>query len=209
MGIFRVSAGVLAGWVVALVLVAVLVAYLVFTAPVRQAGRLVKEVSKIEIGATTVDQFRRQLQEAKLTTISITCQASDCTAAGRAEVPSVSRLHLAPPTGIVVSANFKDGIASEVYVWVEIKDHTTAGVIGPGTGATVHESLQSRSCPEHFCTYVRERSGYPWAVVEMDASAPKEIRDRAFAINVGCLTKMGGCKKVSTILPQVFGKAPR
>lgn len=202
----KASIALLVGWMLAIVLVALLATYFVLTAPVRRARRLLGEIAKVEIGTTTVEQFRRQLQAARLQTSSIACQGSDCTLSERAEVRTTSRLRLAPLTGIVTSVSFKDGIASEVYVWLEILDHNTARGMVPGTGVTVHESLESRSCPDHFCTYVSERDGYPWAVVEMDAAAPKEQRGRAFAINVGCMTKIGGCKRPATILPEVFGK---
>jgi hypothetical protein len=201
-----VKYGIWAGWALAIVLIAVLAAYIFLTAPVRRAGRLLKQLPGIEVGTTTLDQFQRQLQAAGLKA-SVSCQGGDCTFSERSEVRSISKFQFAPPTAILTSVSFKDGVSSEIYVWLEIQDHNTAGAMSPGTGATVHESALSRSCPEHFCTYVSDRSGYPWAVVEVDSAARKEDRARAFALNVGCLIKRGGCKRVGTILPQVFGKA--
>jgi len=204
-----VKFGIWAGWALSAVLITVLAAYIFLTAPVRRADRLLKQVAEIQVGTTTLDQFQKQLRDAHLRTTSVSCQAGECTISERSEVRSVSRFRLAPPAAILTSVSFKDGVSSEIYVWMEVEDDINAGTRGPGTGATIHESALSRSCPEHFCTYVKNRSGYPWAVVEMDAVAAKEDRARAFALNVGCLTKLGGCKRAGTILPEVFGKGGR
>jgi len=198
--------GIWAGWVLASVLIAVLVTYLFLTAPVRRADKLLKQVATIQAGTTTLQQFQSQLRAAHLQPRSFSCQESDCTISERSEVRIIARFRLAPPTAILTSVSFKNGVASEIYVWLEIHDRQAVIPTTPGTGATIHESALSRSCPEHFCTYVTERSGYPWAVVEIDAVARPEDRARAFAVNVGCLTKLGGCKRVGTILPEVFAK---
>ncbi|MGA8430096.1 MAG: hypothetical protein WB729_09765 [Candidatus Sulfotelmatobacter sp.] len=115
------------------------------------------------------------------------------------------KLQLAPLSGIVATVKFKNGIASEIYVYLEIDDRDAAGTMQPGTGATIHLSAQSQSCAQHFCTYLTQRWGYPWAVVEMDSDASKEAQAKALAIKTGCLIKIGGCKKPEVILPQVFG----
>jgi len=175
--------------------VGLVVVYLVLTAPKRRIDRFLKEIAKVEIGATSLQNWREELRAAHLQGSSFSCDGRDCAISEKVQVKALHRLRLAPLSGIAASVTFKDGVASEVNVWFEIDDHNIAGAMEPGTGATVRLSTETESCPQHYCTYVRERWGYPWAVVVMDSAASQDERARAFAINTGCLTRIGGCKK--------------
>ena len=79
------------------------------------------------------------------------------------------------------------------------------GAMYPGTGATVHQATDTRSCNQHYSTYARQNGQHYWAVVTMDSCVLPEDRAKALAINSGCLAKIGGCKSPEGILPQVFG----
>jgi hypothetical protein len=191
----------------ALLVVGLIVGYIALTAPKRRIDRFLTEVANVEIGATKLQDWREQLRAAGLQGASFSCEGENCTISEQAQIKALSTLRLAPLSGVAASVNFKEGIASEIYVWLEIDDHDIAGAMEPGTGATIRLSMQSQSCPQHYCTYVRERWGHPWGVVVMDSAASRKERTRAFAINTDCLTRIGGCKKIETILPQVFGKS--
>lgn len=208
----RIRAGALAGYVTILLLAGFIVSYFFLTAPQRRMQRLLKRLADVEVGTTTIAEWRGRMHADKLDSALLTCGGGNCTFSQKIKISTVSRLRLASPSAIAVSIAFQDGVASEIYVWFEVDDQEVddqkAGKVRePGTGATIHETQQSRSCLQHYCAYVNDRSGYPWAVIEMDSGAPKEDRTKAFAVNVGCLTKIGGCKSVKSILPQVFGKS--
>jgi hypothetical protein len=116
------------------------------------------------------------------------------------------KFHLAPLSGIVASVNFKNGVATEAQILLEIDDRDAGGQNQPGTGATIHWVLHSMSCPQHLCTYLKEKWGYSWAVVELDSDVTKTEVERVFAINTNCLIRIGGCTKIEAILPRVFTK---
>jgi len=179
----------------------------VLTAPKKRMDGFLKEVAKVEIGVTTLQDWREQLRTADIHDGSRSCNGASCTISEKAQIGILSRLRLAPLSGIAVSVSFRNGLASEINVWFEIDDHNIGGAMEPGTGATIRLSSESTSCPQHFCTYLRERWGYPWAVIVMDSGASDNERAKAFAIDMGCLTTIGGCKKPDDILPQVFGKS--
>lgn len=197
----------LAGYTSIVVLTGVIASYFVVTAPQRRMRRVLKELAAVEAGSTTIQSWRSRMRAAKFDTNSLSCQAGTCTFSQKVEVRALSRLRLAPASVISTNLTFNDGIASEIYVWLEIDDQKTGKIMQPGTGVTVHETQQSRSCAQHFCAYVTARAGYPWAVIEMDSAASPDERTKAFAIDIGCLTKLGGCHSARALLPQVFGKS--
>ncbi len=192
--------------ITAFLIVGLAVGYVGLTAPQRRIGRFLEETAKVEIGMTRLNDWREQLQAAHVKDSSVSCDENACRVSEEAQVRMLHRLRLAPLSGISASVTFKDGVASEVDAYLEVEDRDVAGAMEPGTGATIHESTQSRSCPQHYCSYVKERWGHPWGVVEMDSGASGEDRAKAFAINTGCLTRIGGCRKLEVILPHVFAK---
>ena len=100
---------------------------------------------------------------------------------------------------------FKDGIASEIFIWVELEDvpDDSEGIY-PGTGATVHLGAATRSCNPHYSTFVKANNGgRRWRVVRMDSCVLPEERAKALAISSGCLARIGGCKTPEEILPRV------
>jgi hypothetical protein len=202
----RLSGGMLVGYMSIVALAGVIASYFLVTAPQRRMQRVLKELSTVEVGSTTIQSWRSRMRAAKLDPSSLTCQGGTCRFSQKVQVRALSRLRLAPASIISTYLTFNDGIASEIYVWFEIDDQRAGKTMQPGTGATVHETQQSRSCPQHYCTYVTDRGGYRWAVIEIDSAASPDDRAKAFGIDIGCLTKFGGCRSARALLPQAFGK---
>ena len=175
-------------------------------APKRRMDRFLAELSRIEMGSTKFEDWRQRLNDAHIRSASISCNAGDCTIMENAKFQLLHKVRLAPLSGMQATVTFKGGIASEAQVLLEVDDRETAGVMQPGTGVTIAWSLESKRCPQHYCSYVKDRWGYDWGVVEMDSGVSSEQRTKAFAIDTDCLTKIGGCKRVDAILPRVFGK---
>lgn len=81
----------------------------------------------------------------------------------------------------------------------------TAGVMRPGTGATVHQGVVGDTCNQHYSSYTKESDQHYWKVVTMDSCVLRAERAKALAINSGCLSRIGGCRTADAILPKVFG----
>jgi len=189
------------------VTVAVAIIHLVVTLPRRSLDHFLEEVATVEIGKTKFDDWHIQVQRAHLSNWNEICDQSKCRIVWRGENKLLRRLWLSPRTGVEVDVEFKDGIASGIDVWIEIDDASdVAGIMYPGTGVTVHEAKADQLCNSHYSSYVKLRGQQSWGVVTMDSCVFPEDRAKALAINTTCLTRIGGCKKVDEILPQVFGR---
>ena len=189
------------------VALAVAIIYLVAALPRRSLDHFLKQVATVEIGKTRLDEWRIQVDRGRLSNWDETCDHSICSIVWRGENTPLQRLRLSPRTRVEVDVQFKDGIASGIEVWIEIDDASdVSGTIYPGTGATVHEAKANQLCNSHYSSYVKARGQRSWGVVTMDSCVLPEDRARALAINTACLTRIGGCKRVDEILPQVFGQ---
>jgi hypothetical protein len=180
--------------------------YVALIAPRRTLSRLMAELTTVELDKTKLDDLRRLLQRTSHSHARVTCLQDSCGFMMLND--SLHKLRLEPLTAISGEVLFKDGIASEIYVRVEIDDAPDArGVMYPGTGATVHQSDTTKSCNQHYSSWVKQKGRYSWGIVTMDACVLPEDRKKALAINTACLTKIGGCRSVESILPAVFGNS--
>ncbi len=90
----------------------------------------------MEVGKTKLDDWRVGINKAHLSR-SFSCEGQICASEVSFENKLLHRLHLAPRSSVRAEVQFKGGIASEIYVWVEMEDAPdAAGVMYPGTGAT-------------------------------------------------------------------------
>lgn len=181
--------------------------YIVSIIQQRPIHLFLAQIPKIQMGSTTLDEWQLWLRDKGLHDTVLACEAGSCVVSEHKENRLLHKLRLAPLCGITAYVNFRNGIASEVQVLVEIDDRDIGTAKEPGTGATVHWSVQARSCPQHYCTSLKEKWGHTWAIVELDSAVSKTDLDRAFAINTNCLLRIGGCKKGEAILPQIFGQS--
>ena len=115
-------------------------------------------------------------------------------------------LHLAPLTAANATVEFKDGVASEIKVMVEVADAADAtGRMYPGTGATIVQSAEKKSCNQNYISLIKERGTHTWAIVTMDSCVLPPNRAKALDVNSACLARLGGCRTGAAILPSVFG----
>lgn len=183
------------------------VMYLVITSPPRSLRHFLKEIGTVQIGKTTLEDWRKQVAPAHLSNVTFTCIQQACSVSWSGNNRLLHKLRLAPLSGVTASIQFQDGIASDIYIWTEILDAPDArGVMYPGTGATVHQTGDPQVCNKHYFSTVMLRGNREWGTVSMDSCVSSEDRAKALAINTGCLTTIGGCKTAEDILPKVFGR---
>jgi len=190
-----------------IIVVVAAVLYFAVRSPQKELNRFLNQVATVEVGKTELADWRTQLERAHLSNWSMACDQQTCNVGWRGENKLLHELRLAPRSVVECDVQFKNGIASGMDIWVEIDDTADAsGATYPGTGAMVHQPPDSRSCTQHYSTYVKQRGQRYWGVVTMDSCALPEDRAKALAINSGCLAEIGGCKSPEAILPQVFGR---
>jgi hypothetical protein len=189
----------------ATILAVTIALYLVVTSPQRELDRFLNQVAHVEVGKTKLEEWRKQLEQMHLSNWSVSCEQQTCGVGWRGDNTTLYRLRLAPKSTVAAEVGFKDGIASEINVWAEIDGSPdAAGVMQPGTGATVHQAATRGTCSQHYSTYTKQSGRHYWRVVTMDLCVLPEDRMKALAINSGCLTRLGGCKTAEAILPQVL-----
>lgn len=185
-------------------LVAALLWWQVFSVQ-RDTEHLLSVLPSVQVGSTTVEQFR-QMAEAAGVTPQGWCQGDTCAYGLQARNRVLRRLRLAPSTGISITVEFKERVASVVSVWGDIGQFSEIG-----TAMVDEMNYGGRlKCGSPACFGRQDNyPGVPWRVwVKLDATAPVESRKRAFAFNAGCLSRIGGCKNAGELLPSALGPHP-
>ena len=190
-------------------LVGTFAGYLILNWPQREMKRLVIQVASVEVGKTKLDDWHRELEQARVRNWNVSCNHQQtCSIEWQGENKILHSLRLAPSSRVMAVVNFKDGVASEINVWMEIDDAPDVmGVAYPGTGAAVHQAADNRFCNQHYSTYVKQHGPHCWRVVTMDSCVLAEEHAKAFAINSHCLETIGGCKTPEEILPEVLNSS--
>ena len=163
----------------------------------------------VEIGKTSLEDWRRQVERRHLSNVSFKCDQRAYGIGWRGENKLLQRLRLAPNTVVDASVGFKDGIANEIYIAMSTLKRTDQGDWLDDKGVVVRQTSDAPlACDHHYKVDVKQRYGVGdrnWATIAMDSCVSPEDRAKAIAINTGCLTKLGGCKTVEEMIPRVFG----
>jgi len=185
-------------------ILAIIVACVYIWRPRRDLDHFLREVSKVEVGKSTLADWQGQSGQSQLASLMFACN-QDTTCFGlRTENKLLHELRLAPLAVVDVSVAFKDGVASEVYILLVVKGNDDKGQSYGDMGVVVRETTERPSaCHPGYNLLTHQRSGV-WATVGMDSCVSPENRAQALAINTSCLTKIGGCKTVEAMIPRVF-----
>ena len=121
-------------------------------------------------------------------------------------------LHLAPKTGFYVSINVQNDRVTAISS--DLLSITLGGSpLEPAPlGAHVVEDLVKTdpSAPAFLSSLNTDNvAGASTINVALTPSATAEERQSAYDFNLGCLTKLGGCKRAGDFLPRAAGTAPR
>jgi hypothetical protein len=172
-----------------------------------QLDRLLQAVAMIELGKTTLPEWRRQVEHASISDIQFSCRQQICNAKWRKENTLLYKLKLAPPTVADVSIRFTNNTADDVYVLLVTAKQTATGIWRDDVGVVVRESSDDPSaCHPHMDMSRSEhyRGTSSWIAIAMDRCVSAAERARAFAINGGCIARIGGCKTAEQIIPGAY-----
>lgn len=193
--------------------VAVLAAFYFYeaiTMPRRSVDRFIKEADHVEIGKTKLADFRKQMDLAGLSAAALPCGERECGYALQVDNTILNKLRLAPVTVIDCSVTFKDGIASETRIMVGVGARDRSGRLYDDKAVVVRQSaVVPAACHSEYDLTVKRADGAVHgdaASVRMDQCVSRAARSRALAINSACLTRIGGCKTLQQILPQVLAR---
>jgi hypothetical protein len=192
------------------VTVALAIAYVLITAPRRSLDRFLREVSTVEVGKTKLEDWRTKVERAQLSRVTFKCNQQMCDTGWHAENTVLRRLRLAPRSVVDASVGFKDGVASEIHIIFVKSKRDDKGEWHDDEGVAVRQSTDvPSSCHQHYILDVKDRyqaGDRYWATVAMDSCVSPQDRARALRINSSCLTRIGGCKTIESMIPQVFAR---
>ena len=201
---------ILIAFATASVAVALAIMYLLINSPRRSLDRFLREVATVEVGKTKLEDWRKQVERAQLSSVTFRCDQRACEIGWRGENRLLQRLRLAPRSVVDAGVGFKDGIASEIYIILVMAKLDDKGEWHDDRGVVVRQSTDVPSaCDQHYHLEVKQRYGVGdayWATVAMDSCVSPQDRAQAIAINSSCLTRVGGCKTVEAMIPQVLGR---
>jgi hypothetical protein len=184
--------------------------YLAVAAPQRKLDRFIALMATVTVGKTRLDGFRAQIQAARFSDIAPSCGNKECGYGLRVENSSLSKLRLAPLTVLECSVSFTDGLASEKRVMLSVLARGKNPDLYQERGVVIVESSRvPPTCHADYSLLVRHNyRAYQGdtASLSMDPCVSPENRAKAFAINTACLTRIGGCKTLMSILPRVLNR---
>jgi hypothetical protein len=191
--------------------ISIVVGHLVVASPRRSLDRFLAQVATVEVGTTRLDRWRTQVEQDRHSILTAGCDQRTCGIGWRGENRLLQKLHLAPRTVADASVGFEDGIASAIYIVLTVEKRDDKGEWRDDRGVVVQQNTTTipGACRQHYRLDVLKRYGvgdHYWATVGMDPCVTPDDRARAIAINTSCLTRIGGCKTVESMMPQVFSR---
>ena len=182
--------------------------YVIATSKQRDLGRFLRQLSTVELGKTTLEQWKKDLNRTSLPNTVVQCHGNSCGSELRADNQLMHKLRLAPLAIADASVAFQDGVASEIFIILEVAAVDKAGQQYPDKGLIIREtSGNPNSCHQEYRAQVGKRyspGDRSWGTIAMDRCVSAADRVKALALNVGCLSKIGGCKTIDQMNPTVF-----
>ena len=121
--------------------IVMVIMYATVTSPRRNLDRFLKQVATVEVGKTRFSDLRGQAERAHISNVRVKCDQQVCFIAWRGENTILQKLRLAPLTYVQASVGFKDGVADEIYIIMEMP----TGPSTPSKIAVVRQSVRSPS----------------------------------------------------------------
>jgi hypothetical protein len=191
-------------------LVGIAALYLAVTSPERDLNRFLDKLATIEVGKTRLDIWLETVEQMRSPHVIVRCDQRSCGIGWRGGNSILKALRLAPQTIVDASVGFDDGIASEIYIVMEVAEHNEIKDWHQDRIVVVRLSDENPSaCHDHYKAELTRRYGAGEdnrATVAMDRCVSRGEFTSAVAINTGCLTRIGGCKTIPAMLPLVFGR---
>lgn len=176
--------------------------------PRKDLDRFLTLTAEVEIGKTKLADFSAIMKQEELSQLAFPCRNTTCGYSLRVQNSMLSKLRLAPHTIALAEIDFDKGIASEIYIVMEVEWRDQSGLEFPEKSVVIRQTSEiGTSCPSSYkIGYQRKTSSETIraATLTMDACVSKEDKLRALGINTNCLSRIGGCKDVKLIQPRVF-----
>jgi hypothetical protein len=182
--------------------------YMIVTSPRRRLDTFLRDVATVEVGKTRFDEWLAQLERDQHLKFRPRCDGGSCSIAWSEENKLLRTLHLAPRTLARATVEFSDGVASKIHINLWTMKRNESGQWDDDKGVVIVQTMErSSACHLQYTLEreVRAIHGGEWARITMDSCVSSENLARALAINPSCLTRIGGCKTVEEMLPQVLG----
>lgn len=165
-----------------------------------RAKAFLREASALQLRVSTLTQVQQLVSRYGGLAEPGTCDLRGCSYFFSFDNGWLRRLHLAPQTRFSCTLGVSGGVLDYRRVFL------TSGNTSAVFGAFVEEQLSPpKGISEPF--YISrqwEKSGERWRVhVAVTPDATAEERRIAYALNLNCLSKLGGCKDAQQLLPSV------
>ena len=119
----------------------------------------------------------------------------------------LSFLHLVPGTVLSLQVLTRDGVPRMMVLlmYTGMPPYDSGVSIQQDFSSTLSARFSVGNSPNFYVEARRESSGRPFkAIVKFATNATESERKKAFALNVNCLVRLGGCKNAEDILPTVW-----
>ncbi len=174
-----------------LALIGVVSMYLLIISPRRGLDEFLKQVAKVEIGKTKLEDWKKQVDRTRIANLFFKCDGEACSIGWHGENRLLRKLRLAPRTGVHASVSFKNGTADTIFIILEVLHRDDKGEWVDDKVAVVRQSMDGAAdCDPHY----KVRKRWDGVGVGMGPCVSRQDRDRALAINTSCLSHIGGCK---------------
>lgn len=195
-------------FVAILLTVAVAAVYVVIYRPRQDLNRFLTEIEATQVGETTLSEWRNHLMHNRSSHITLQGDGTTSAVSWHGDNNLLKNLGLAPRTVVRATVGFRNGVASSVYVVLDVLQHGEQDW-HHDRGVVIRLSDDNPlACHEDYSVEVKELTGgggRNWATVAMDRCVSRENFKKAVIINADCLTRIGGCKTLEAMLPLVFG----
>lgn len=187
--------------------------YLKVDLPRKHFEQFISAVREVEVAKTTLDEFRTKMEQKGFSNLALPCKGTTCSFELQVDNTFLHRIRVAPSTVARVSVAFEKGVASEIYILTEVHGSDQNGTVFPERTVVIWQTLGVTSqCPSAYILNIKRRGPsdkISSASIRMDACVSREDKMRALAINANCFSRLGGCKDVEAILPQIFNAIKR
>lgn len=189
--------------VVVLVLLVTAALYRAIEQPRQQAAKFLRQVQTLEIGRTAYSQVQQLVAEYPGES---RCFEDDCSV--RFDNSWMHRLGLAPVTQFQVMLHRRESRLSGINLAMMVAGPSLQQP--PRATAMVFDGPQQGDAQPWRAVITDDAHGAPVKTfVQMSPQAPAAGRQAAFAFNLDCLTKRGGCQTSRDLLPGVWQNASR
>jgi hypothetical protein len=168
---------------------------IVVSTPSIRGHRFMNELGQVMVGQTTDSDllnrpyFRDAVKK---------CVDNKCSYAVWIDNHSLATLHLAPLSQIIASVNLENGVVAEVLIYGIVVRHNNAEI-----WITWQQMVHAPGCEQSPCARFRRRndSGSDlWAATLIYGGPGNHLGN---AINVNCLSRIGGCKDAAEFMPLI------